>query len=291
MASFNGVNYVFVERQTGAVVAYNAVTGASITGASAPFTLTPPASPSPSFSSGSNAPSPTVYEGRVYAGQSDGKLDVYDLNEGGPAVPVALAAPTSVAGTAPAEPVVGPPAVGMITNGDTNVLVAAVSTPLNVYSVLAGARNEPLIQYPGNTQITGYKIDRSGRYDLNNIFADVNAITPPLLAYDNAGNVQQGVSANNTAPTSQDPLFSITSGLGFYTDWNMDFAAAAGNGTTPTPVNLNYVSTSSYGQIIGNGPVAAIVSAPAVDRHGDYYFTETNGANSYLIGVTPCAAP
>lgn len=288
VASFNGTNYVFVESRTGTVAVYNAVTGAAAPFASqtAPYTL--PGNGDGPFPV--SAPSPTIYEGRVYAGQSDGKLHVHDLNETGAAVPVTLAPPSTTGGAVAAEPVVGPPAVGMITDGDTNVLVAAVSTPYNVYSVLAGGRNEPLKQYQVNNAITGYSINRSGRYDLSNIFADVSAITPPLLAYDNGGYLLNVTANPSPAPNPQDPLFSITTNFSYYTDWNMDFAAAgsSGGGTMPTPVNLNYVSTSSYGQLQqGNGMNYATVSAPSVDRHGDYYFTETNGLNSYLVGVTP----
>ncbi len=295
VASFNGTNYVFVEKPDGSVVVFNAVTGQA-----APFTLTAPQTLPTGISAASyplgginNAPSPTYYEGRVYAGQANGSMDVYDLNKQSAAgVVTGVFVPLDTT-TTQTGPVVGPPAVGMITDGDTNVLVAAVSTPYNVYSVLAGGRNEPMKQYQVNNAITGYSINRSGRYDLNNIFADVNAITPPLLAYDNAGNLLN-VTANNTAPSQQDPLFSITTNFSYYTDWNMDFASATGTnspGAVPTPVNLNYVSTSSYGQITDNKQAAAIVSAPVEDRHGDYYFTETNPgtnpANSYLVGVTP----
>ena len=283
VASFNGVNYVFVEKADGSLLAFNAVTGTA-----APFTLAAPTPlsqyPALSYPQGStfNAPSPTYYEGRLYAGQANGNLVVYDLSEGSSAV-VPLNSATGLT-----EPVTGPPAVGLLADGDTNVLVAVVPTPYNVYSVLAGARNEPLQQFLVNNVLTGYKINRSGRYDLNNIFADVNAIAPPLLAYDYAGNVQ-GVSPNSTAPNPQDPLFSITSPLGFYTDWNMDFTAAVGfGGVNSSQVNLNYVSASPYAEMFtGNPTQATALSAPAMDRHGNYYFTETNGGNSYLIGVAP----
>ncbi len=291
VASFKGTTYVFIEAANGSVAAFNAVTGA------AGPTLTAPTPASPAYPTGTNAPSPTVYEGRIYAGQSDGKLNVYDLNEGTSAA-VTLAPPSG--NSAVAEPVVGSPNVGMITDGDTNVLVAAVSTPYNVYSVLAGGRNEPLRQYLVNNAITGYSIDRLGRYDINNIFADVAAITPPLLPYDNGGNIVQNVAANpNPAPNPQDPLFSITTNFSYYTDWNMDFAAAAGSGTSPNPVNLNYVSATPYAVLNSSGPIPATMSPPVTDRHGDYYFTETATAtggvtagtgstvNSYLTGVTP----
>ncbi len=297
VASFSGVNYVFVETANGSVGAFNAVTGQP-----APFSLTAPTPPSPytpaSFATGTNAPSPTYYEGRVYAGQANGSLVVYDLSEAsgtGAVTGVFVPLNTQPAtGSTMKEPVTGPPVVGMITNGDTNVLVAAVSTQYNVYSVLLGARNEPLVPTLVNNALTGYSIDRQRRYQLNNIFADLNAV-PPLLAYDSAGNAQTGLSANSLAPNPQDPLFSITNPLGYYTDWNMDFPAAvsSGGGTNASQVNLNFISASSYGERVGGNPptAATTLSAPAMDRHGDYYYTETktssNGmVNSYLVGVS-----
>ena len=282
VAAFKGVNYVFVEKSDGSVVCLNAITRAAAPFDNSASTLPPPASGG-TFTGG-NAPSPTFYDGRLYAGQANGTLHVYDLNEGTSAV-VPLEANPPLAGAT--EFVTGSPAVGTLANGDTNVLVAVVPTNFNIYTVLLGARNEPLKPYMLNGATVGYSINRLGRYDLNNIFADVNAV-PALQAYDYSGN-SQGVSANSTAPNPQDPLFAITGTLGYYTDWDMDFNAATGAGsgaTTPTPVNLNYISADSAGELNSGTPTAAVMSAPAVDRHGDYYYTETNGANSYLIGVT-----
>jgi len=289
VASFGGVNYVFVEKQDGTLVALNAVTGAS-----APFMLkTPPSGGT--FTT--NAPAPTFYDGRLYAGQSNGTMHVYDLNEGTSAV-VTLDPSTQAAGTS--EPVTAAPSVGTLADGDTNVLVAVVPTTLNVYTVLLGGRNEPLSTFMVNGSLAGYHIDRTGRYYLGNIFADVNAATvPALLAYDYNGNVSN-TPAGNTAPSQQDPLFAITNNAGYYTDWNMDFGNATGTSTgstTPNQVNLNFISASNYDQ--RNTPVPAmLMSAPAIDRHGSYYYTETimtsgttggttgNYTNSYLVGVT-----
>ena len=65
VASFSGTNYVFVESRGGVVLAYNAVTGAPVTGASAPFTL----SGNGDGAFPGSAPSPTVYEGRSMPGR------------------------------------------------------------------------------------------------------------------------------------------------------------------------------------------------------------------------------
>ena len=277
VASFKGVNYVFVEKKDGSVAAYNAVTGA----APAAFTL----SGSGDGNFAGNAPGPTYYDGRLYAGQSDGTLHVYDLNETGVAIPVTLDSNQNVTG----EVVTGAPAVGTLTSGNTNVLVAVVPTNANIYTVLLGARDEALKQFSTNGALVGYSINRLGSYDLNNIFADTNPlVAPPLLAYDYNGNVVTGVAANSTAPNPQDPLFPITNTQGYYTDWNMDFNAAAGNGPVGNPLDVNFISADSYGQL-QNFANAAAVSAPASDRRGNYYYTETMQANSvtnsYVVGV------
>ena len=284
VASFGGTNYVFVEQRDGTLVAYNAVTGVAVTaGTPPPFTLTPPSAAGGTFTG--VAPSPTYYDGRLYAGQANGTLHVYDLNEGtGVAVPLD---PSTNGGAAGSEAVTGPPAVGFIADGDASVMVAVVPTNFNTYTVLLGARNEPLVAHLVNGALSGYSINRQGRYGLPNIFADLNAV-PPLQVFDYNGNVQTGITANNTAPSQQDPLFSITNNAGYYTDWDMDFASAVGTGTTPTPVNLSFVSASSLAALTnGNGPSAssALMSAPAIDRHGDYYYTQSNGTTSYLVGV------
>ena len=275
VAAFNNTNYVFVEKNDGSVAAYNAVTGA------AGPTLTPPTSGS-SFPG--TAPGPTYYDGRIYAGQANGTLDVYDLNEGALVTTEVPLNPNPSSG----ESVTGAPAVGTLANGDTSVIVAVVSTNSNVYTVLLGARNEALKAYPNTTAIQGYSINRRGHYVLDNIFADTNAnVVPSLLAYDYNG-VENTTTANNAAPPSpQDPLFTITNPSGYYTDWDMDFKSAIGTGTPGVPVNLSYISASPYGEINSTTatPSSVTMSAPAIDRHSDFYYTETNGTNSYLIGV------
>ena len=288
VAAFKGVNYVFVEKPDGSVLAFNAVTGASYTLPSAPAALTGYTG-GPYPVAGANAPAPTYYDGRLYAGQADGTLNVYDLNEN-TCVQVPLD-PTIPTGTA--ETVTGSPAVGTLANGDTNVLVAVVPTNYDIYSVLLGARNEPLLTFSVNNSIAGYSIARQRRYDVTNLFADTNMnAVPPLVAYDYNGNVYptplNPTPPNNTAPNPQDPLFSISSNLGYYTDWDMDFAAAVGPApATPSPVNLNYISADSYNYLSQTATPVTTVSAAAVDRLGDYYYTQNDQAtgSSYLVGV------
>ncbi len=290
VASVGGVNYVFVEKSNGTIVAFNAVTGAAYTLPSAPAT-----SPG-SYPQGGviNAPAPTIYDGRLYAGQASpttaqiiATMHVYDLNEGTSAVVTLNPSPPST-GT---EPVTAAPSVGTLADGNTNVLVAVVPTNLNVYTVLLGGRNEPLVPYPSFGLQQGYSISRLGRYDLlSNLFADMNAqAVPALRAYRYDGGSLL-TPYPNTPPAPQDPLFLTTDTSGYFTDWNMDFFNAGGGTLTPgtpgTPVNLNFISAGSFSQLnTVPAPAASSMSAPAIARNGDYYYTETQGTNSYLVGV------
>ncbi len=293
VASFNGTNYVFVELANGNVIARNAVTGA------AGPTLTPPAlptgstvytAPAPTYpqSGVANAPSPTFYDGRIYAGQANGSLHVYDLNEGTSYfVPLN---PTPPTGVGAAEPVTGAPAVGLLTGGDASVLTAVVPTQYNMYSVLLGARNEPLRAYTSGGTQTGYSINRSGRYDVANLFADTTSIAPPLQAYDSNGIAQTFALTTTSPPSPQDPLFTTGIVGSYFTDWDMDFKNAVTSGGGTSQVNLNSISAFSYGEV-NSTPTsgATAMSAPAIDRHGNAYYTETNGANSYVVAVGTAA--
>lgn len=286
VASVNNVNYVFVEKNDGSVVSFDAVTGG--TG----LTLNYPTAGSHTPFAGQNAPGPTVYDGRLYAGQADGTMHVYDLNNNTTGVVVTLNPSPPASGSGTTEAVVAAPSVGTLADGNTNILIAVVPTNLNVYTLLLGGRNEPLVPYPSFGAQSGYSISRQGRYDLPNIFADIGAIAPALRAYQFDGT---SLLTPNTSipspPAPQDPLFLTTDTSGYFTDWNMDFFNAGGGTLTPgtpgTPVNLNFISASPYGELNSVTAVAstAVLSAPAIARNGDYYYTETQGTNSYLIGV------
>lgn len=289
VASIKNMNYVFVEKRDGTIAAFNILDGTT------PFTLTAPATGG-TFPSTMNAPAPTIYDGRLYAGQTNGTMHVYDLNESTTGVVVTLN-PSPPAGTT--ESVVAAPSVGTLADGNTNVLIAVVPTNLNVYTVLLGGRNEPLVPYPSFGLQQGYSISRQGRYDLpSNLFADENALAvPPLYAYQFDGSSPTPASSSTPAPPApQDPLFTPTQTPGipppaYFADWNMDFLNAGGGTLTPgtpaTPVNLNFISAAPYGELnnVSASASTAVLSAPAIARNGDYYYTETQGTNSYLIGV------
>lgn len=276
VGSYGGRASVFVEAANGSVMQYDSVTGTLVK------TLTPPSTSGPvmTFPQGStiNAPAPTYYDGRIYAGQPNGTLFVYDLNPGasassGAALPVN---PQSVTG----ETVTAPPAVGLLASGTTsNSIVALVPTTQNMNTVLLGARNDPLIAYSTNGQFVGYNVNRGGgRYGLFNLFVD-GASNPAGKAYDVNGNNVLGVSGG------QDPVFGSTNAAqdqdGYFGDWDVDFVRSIpqNGGMTLTLHEIKALS------IANTGGGAATLSAPAIDRHGDYYYTVDDGTNSYLFGV------
>lgn len=298
VAAFNRTNYVFVEKADGSVVSFNAVTGAAGPTPAMPTTPTPYTAVSYTTT---NAPSPTFYDGRIYAGQANGSLHVHDLNEGTAGNYFVPLNPTPPTGVGVTEAVTGPPAVGLLAGGDASVLTAVVPTQYNMYTVLLGGRNEPLKSFTSGGTLTGYSINRSGRYDVSNLVADRSSTVPPLQAYDSNSllvdangvsippSTQSPVPSNNLTP--QDPLFSIINPGSYFTDWNMDFTnAVTGGGSGVNPVNLNYISAFPYGEVNATPTSGATaMSAPAIDRNGNAYYTETLGADSYVVcvGNTP----
>ncbi len=275
VASYSGSTFVFVEKANGSVVQYNGVTGAVVR------TLSPPNSLSVAYPQGSNAnaPAPTYYDGRIYAGLPDGTLFVYSLNGAGSAgngavIPID---PQNASG----EYVTAPPAVGLLASGETtNSIVALVPTTQNMNTVLLGARNDPLIGYsPGGT-FTGYNVNRNARYSLPNLFVDA-ASTPVGRAYDSLGNLlgtATGGQGRDPAFPSTIPPINIDDQFG---DWDTDLVNSIPQNGGMT-LTLHEIKALSIAAPQGSG---ATLSAPAIDRHGDYYYTVDDGINSYLFGV------
>jgi len=274
VGSFGGSTYVFVEKADGSVVQYNNVTGAVVR------TMTPPSTGSATtFPSGTNAPAPTYYGGRVYAGQSNGTLFVYDLNanasaSGGALIPID---PQNVSG----EYVTASPAVGLLASGAaTNSIVALVPTTQNMNTVLLGARNDPLINYSPNGQFMGYNVNRNARYSLPNLFVDAGS-SPAGRAYEASGNIL-GTAAGGQG---QDPVYLVpfqsTNRDDQFGDWDIDFVKSIPQNGGMT-LTLHEIKALSFSNTQGGG---ATLSAPAIDRHGDYYYVVNAGADSYLFGV------
>jgi len=293
VGTYNGSTFVFVEKADGSVLQLNAITGVLVK------TLTPPAPangsagtyPQPSVV---NAPAPTYYDGRIYAGQPNGDMYIYSLNDAGSAgtnngisgvrIPVNPANANPNNNSSNPEYVTAAPAVGVLASGtDANTIVAYVPTSQNMNTVLLGARNDPLVGYSANGQFLGYNVNRNTRYPLFNLFVDT-ASTPPAKSYDAFGNNIFPVNAG------QDPVFSAPAGLtdaGAYSgDWDIDFRASTGqsnngqsNGMTLTLHEIKALSLAN------NTNGGATLSAPAIDRKGDYYYTVNDGTNSYLFGV------
>jgi len=255
---FGGVPSVFVEDAQGNVLQFDPVTGA-------PRQTLKPSSPS-AFSN--NAPAPTVYGGRVYAGQSNGNLLVYDSNgssaSGGVLVP-----------TGGTEPTMAAPTVGLIPDGTANDIVALVPTNQNIYTVLLGARGDLLTPHVTAGVTDGYSI--SNKFRLGSLVPDANS-QPKSVAFNDSGGFDYATS-------STQPNFVGLLGGAVYGNWDVDFK----NSLSPPPatgtLSLNQISGASYGAVINQVAFSAAFSPAAMDRIGDFYYTDNAHGFSYLVGV------
>ncbi|MDQ2798316.1 MAG: hypothetical protein M3Y13_01585, partial [Armatimonadota bacterium] len=272
------VTAVMVEKADGSVVLFNALTGAPIQ------TLTPPA---PTMTGGLttfpsvNAPAPTYYDGRIYAGQPNGDLYVYSVLGVGSAAAPGVRIPVSTTAS-PTEYVTASPAVGLLPNGETtNTVIAYVATNQNVYTILLGARNDAMVPYNTNGTQIGYNLNRNPEYFLNNIVVDM-ALNPSI--FDATGAILQGATPN---PGGQNPVFTTTNLGTYFTNWDVDFVNSlpnSGNPGSKGTLTLHEIKATSYAD---NANSSSTLSAPAMDRQGDYYYTVNDGTNSYLFGVHP----
>lgn len=275
--SYAGQTLVMVEDRTGVVSVFYGVTGK-------PWTTAKLGTANANGSFTTPVPAPTYYDGRVYAGQPDGTLFVYSLNGqgsagGGALIPVD---PQGVNG----EYVTASPAVGLLAGGTvSNSIIALVPTTQNMHTVLLGARNDPLVSYSPNGQFAGYNVNRNGRYSLPNLFVDTSPLPPERAAraYDAFGNVLVNL-AITTGGQGQDPVYPTTN-LPInvddqFGDWDIDFLKSIPQNGGMT-LTLHEIKAVSFANTSGS----ATLSAPAIDRHGDYYYVVNDGTNSYLFGV------
>ena len=280
VASYGGLTYVFVETANGSVQQFN---DTSLTAGAAPAKTF--AAPGTGTFSG-HAPAPTYYDGRIYAGEPDGTMFVIALNGGsaggnGVSVPVD---PTAGSANSTAS-VTAAPAVSILESGPvSNSIVALVPTTLNMNTVLLGARNDPLVLYTPNGQFGGFNVNRLARYSLFNLFVDATPypnLTPAGRAYDGNGNNTVAVSG------SRDPVFASTNLPAnvddYFGDWDSDFVLSTGSvGNAQAGLTLHEIKALSLSNTVGGG---AVLSAPAIDRHGDYYYVVNAGVDSYLFGI------
>ena len=279
-----GATYVLVEQANGGVLMFPAVTPAANAAPTQTFpALASTAYPQPNIP---NAPAPVYYDGRIYAGQADGTVSVYSVNGsgsagGGAVVPVD---PQTVTG----EYVTASPAVGVLEGGlVSNSIVAYVPTSQNMNTVLLGARNDPLTVYSPGGQFQGYNVNRTARYGLFNLFVDANA-QPYGQAHDSLGTSLASAQYGQ----GQDPAFTLVPTPSppinvddIFGEWDVDFVKSIPQNSGMT-LTLHEIKALSLANTTA-GTTQAVLSAPAVDRQGDYYYVvnDTTGNNSYLFGV------
>ena len=136
-----GEPLVLVEHADGSVWSYNLTTGATVTqqmtAAAASYTT-------------SNAPAPTWYNGRLYAGRADGTVAIHDYSSGQRWVFTLAPDPTLYVSTN-YQPVTAPPAVAMnwvsgdSNQTDNNDLVLYITTSRFIYTIFMASYNENLV--------------------------------------------------------------------------------------------------------------------------------------------------
>ncbi|MBV9850322.1 MAG: PQQ-binding-like beta-propeller repeat protein [Armatimonadetes bacterium] len=229
------------------------------------------------------APAPTVYGGRVYAGQPGGTLYVFDFNPNGSAK-----GGVQYQFSAGGEPVIAPPSVGIVretVNGvQSDSIVAAVTTTLGVYTVMLGARHDFVDRnttrpqhavYGANTLVSlgpgpnNFDIDPLALPLLYRVYSDNNGYPGPVAATVNAG--------TNTF------TYTAMAGVIYYADYDVDFAnAASGTNKVLNRAVFNVNPT-------GGTASATFVSAPALSQSGYYFYTAnlstSLGTDSTLVCI------
>ncbi len=275
VATYGGATYVFVETANGSVQQFSNLN--STANAAPVKTYTAPGT---TLFSG-HAPAPTYYGGRIYAGQPDGTMFVIGLGGGSASGGVIVPVDPTAGGQNSTASATASPAVSVLDSGPvSNSIIALVPTTLNMNTVLLGARNDPLSLYSPNGQFSGFNVNRLARYSLFNLFIDIASV-PVGRAYDSNGNNVVAVSgsrdpvfASNNLPANVDDYFG---------DWDADFLQSTTQGGNPQAgLTLHEIKALSLSNTQGGG---SILSAPAIDRHGDYYYVVNAGADSYLFGV------
>ena len=281
VATFGGLTRVLVEDRSGAVYSFDVGMGGT------PTQLTGSGGGTASYAATGYVPSPTYYDGRVYAAQPDGTLYVYDFNTGasaGGGVKVPLGPVT--AGVASTEVGVATPTVGLLADGPvTSDVVALVPTNENLYTVFLGARADLLQPFPNTTTPSGYSINRQ-HLGFIPVQIDKNA-KPAPQAYTLDGAATAAYTGTGPSNGSASDFTPGTVPGTFYGDYDQDLTVfATGNSQAGQPADLNQISGSSFGAVQAGSPLTnCVFSASAFDRRGDSYYTETNSDGSYLVGV------
>ena len=252
----NGNSVVFVEKSDGAVAAFDGATGGAPAGITSPL-----ASSGGRGSYSSPAPAPTFYNGKLYAGGQNGSLYVFNVT-------TAVTAKFFVdPGSAP-SPVVAPPTVGTVMDAGINDIVALVTTSNGMYSVFCGARGETLARVGPNYTSTKLQSLAGGRMDTAANTWKLYSIPNPSNGYpsDQTGNFNASATAPFFTPTV--PTFTLTGAL--LGNYDVDFNAAAA-ATVSAPLTRTFVGLSSSGSTVTDNNL----SAPALDRYGNAYYTTT----------------
>ena len=195
------------------------------------------------------APSPTYYGGRIYAGQADGNLYVYDFRRAGSAHAGIRYQFTG------SEPVLAAPTVGIVRdkvlNTQVDDIVAALSTNMGVYTVMLGARHDYLTDTARRPHPAPAEVATGSQFTI-----DAGA---PSYFYTEPG-------AAPLFPTSAVSPYTLPNYLGNY---DVAFTATPANYLNRAEFTANPAVVAGY--TVGTSQAA--ISAPALGSNGSFYYT------------------
>lgn len=226
----------------------------------------------------SPAPAPTYYNGCVYAGGANGSLYVYNFKKTSNQSAVFGLDPTGSAGSA----VAASPSVGVIEENGVSDVVALVTTGQGMYSVFLGARGEKLTGPVASGYNTKLAALPNGRMDIDPTTSALNpfVITDPSTGYPSAPSptpTPKATGPNFTGYTAANPPL--------WADYDADLSASAGI-TQNGPLTRTVVGVSSSKD--NSLASAGTVSAPAMGRDGNAYYTVNNVVNGTNYSAIFC---
>lgn len=248
-----GQTLVFVEDSTGKVYAADATTGLpypALSGGAG----NGGAGNGGTYTAADPAPAPTYFGGRLFCGQPNGKLFVYDFRTD-----------TSATYTVDpnSQPVIASPTVGFVSEnihdaGYVDDLVVTVTTPLGTYTLQGGARHDLLTLPPGSNVYVPQPANGVGPFRLETGIVGSEA-------YTDLGGYKNVLATTNTAQGFSPSTPPNGTFMGDYdTDFQNSPSGAAGSSLERAEFAFNG-STTAAG-------TAQSSSTPVLDVNGNYYY-------------------
>ncbi len=287
----SGSPIVLVEDSKGNVLGFNPANGnpASSTGFSSGKLTGSGLSGGPAFTATSPAPAPTVYNGVVYAVQTDGSL--YSSTAQGDYAPVTAGGGTTVTPQGAAAVGIVPgdtPATGFAPQ--TNDILAFMPSTSYLYSIYLGTRGEQLhdngttVMASGVNTSTDFRTKLTGQakvlatpgstqrvYALQPGSGYINRLLPPPTTGTYSATLDASGKNYMTA--------NVPVGTPLYADYDTNLTPGpSGSGTDLTRTQVGIANNPG-----SSSPPVGTLNGPALDRFGNAVYVTNTGSASSLV--------